>query len=82
MRVELMPLDQAVAEADFLTVHLPKTKETTGLINADLLAKAKPSCGSSTWLAAASSTRPAIWPTRFATASSPVRRSTCSPPSR
>jgi len=42
MGVELLPLDQAVAEADFLTVHLPKTKETTGLINRDLLLKAKP----------------------------------------
>ncbi len=43
MGVELLPLDHAVAEADFLTVHLPKTKETTGLINRDLLLKAKPS---------------------------------------
>ena len=43
MGVELLSLDQAVAEADFLTVHLPKTKETTGLINRDLLLKAKPS---------------------------------------
>ena len=43
MGVELMPLDQAVAEADFLTIHLPKTKETTGLVNRDLLMKAKPS---------------------------------------
>jgi len=43
MGVELLPLDQAVAEADFLTVHLPRTKETTGLINRDLLLKAKPS---------------------------------------
>ncbi len=43
MGVELLPLDQAVAEADFLTVHLPKTKETTGLINRDLMLKAKPS---------------------------------------
>jgi D-3-phosphoglycerate dehydrogenase len=43
MGVELLTLDQAVAEADFLTVHLPKTKETTGLINRDLLLKAKPS---------------------------------------
>jgi D-3-phosphoglycerate dehydrogenase len=42
MSVELLPLDQLVAEADFLTVHLPKTKETVGLIGADLLAKAKP----------------------------------------
>ena len=43
MGVELVSLDQAVAEADFLTIHLPKTKETTGLINRDLLLKAKPS---------------------------------------
>ena len=43
MGVELVTLDQAVAEADFLTVHLPRTKETTGLINRDLLLKAKPS---------------------------------------
>ncbi|HWL41414.1 MAG TPA: phosphoglycerate dehydrogenase [Ilumatobacter sp.] len=43
MGVELLPLDQLVAEADFLTIHLPKTKETTGLINRDLLLKAKPS---------------------------------------
>jgi D-3-phosphoglycerate dehydrogenase len=40
--VELVSLDQAVGEADFLTIHLPKTKETTGLINRDLLLKAKP----------------------------------------
>jgi D-3-phosphoglycerate dehydrogenase / 2-oxoglutarate reductase len=43
MGVELLPLDQLVSEADFLTIHLPKTKETTGLINRDLLVKAKPS---------------------------------------
>jgi D-3-phosphoglycerate dehydrogenase / 2-oxoglutarate reductase len=42
MGVELLGLDQAIAEADFVTIHLPKTKETTGLINRDLLLKAKP----------------------------------------
>jgi D-3-phosphoglycerate dehydrogenase / 2-oxoglutarate reductase len=42
MGVELLSLDQAIAEADFVTIHLPKTKETTGLINRDLLLKAKP----------------------------------------
>ncbi|MGH9170442.1 MAG: phosphoglycerate dehydrogenase [Acidimicrobiales bacterium] len=40
--VELMPLEQLVADADFLTIHLPKTTETAGLIGKDLLAKAKP----------------------------------------
>jgi D-3-phosphoglycerate dehydrogenase len=42
MGVELLPLDQVVTESDFLTIHLPKNKETTGLINRDLLLKAKP----------------------------------------
>jgi D-3-phosphoglycerate dehydrogenase len=40
--VELLPLDQVVAEADFLTIHLPKTPDTTGLIGRELLLKAKP----------------------------------------
>lgn len=42
MGVELLNLDQLVSESDFLTVHLPKTPETLGLINRDLLLKAKP----------------------------------------
>jgi D-3-phosphoglycerate dehydrogenase / 2-oxoglutarate reductase len=42
MGVELMALDQVIAESDFLTIHLPKTKETAGLIDRDLLMKAKP----------------------------------------
>ncbi|MGH9127839.1 MAG: phosphoglycerate dehydrogenase [Acidimicrobiales bacterium] len=40
--VELMELDQLVASSDFVTVHLPKTKETLGLIGKELLAKARP----------------------------------------
>jgi D-3-phosphoglycerate dehydrogenase / 2-oxoglutarate reductase len=40
--VELMALEQVVAESDFLTIHLPKTSETAGLIGRDLLLKAKP----------------------------------------
>jgi D-3-phosphoglycerate dehydrogenase len=42
MGVDLLDLDQVVAESDFLTIHLPKTPETVGLINRDLLMKAKP----------------------------------------
>ncbi|HLX89714.1 MAG TPA: phosphoglycerate dehydrogenase, partial [Acidimicrobiales bacterium] len=42
MGVELMALDQLMAESDFVTIHLPKTAETAGLIGRDLLAKAKP----------------------------------------
>ena len=41
MGVELMGLDELVGQADFITIHLPKTKETTGLFGKELLAKAK-----------------------------------------
>jgi D-3-phosphoglycerate dehydrogenase / 2-oxoglutarate reductase len=41
MGVELLPLDQVMVESDFLTIHLPKTPETVGLVGRDLLAKAK-----------------------------------------
>ena len=43
MGVELLNLDQVITESDFVTIHLPKTPETLGLINRDLLVKAKPS---------------------------------------
>ena len=43
MGVELLALDQLVTESDFITIHLPKTKETTGIIGRDLFLKAKPS---------------------------------------
>ena len=42
MGVELLPLDELVAEADFISIHLPKTPETANLFGRDLLAKAKP----------------------------------------
>jgi D-3-phosphoglycerate dehydrogenase len=41
MGVELLDLEHVVAQADFLTVHLPKTAETIGLVGKDLLAKAR-----------------------------------------
>jgi D-3-phosphoglycerate dehydrogenase / 2-oxoglutarate reductase len=43
LSVELVDLDELIARSDFVTLHLAKTKETLGLIDADLLAKAKPS---------------------------------------
>jgi len=36
-------LDAAVARADFITIHCPKTPETTGMFNAARLARMKPS---------------------------------------
>jgi D-3-phosphoglycerate dehydrogenase len=40
--VRLTSLDELLAEADVVTVHLPRTPETVGLIGAAALAKAKP----------------------------------------
>ncbi len=42
MGVELMTLAEVMAQADFVSVHLPKNKETLNLINAEVLAAAKP----------------------------------------
>ena len=41
--VELLPLDELMASADFITIHVARTPETIGLINAERLALAKPS---------------------------------------
>jgi D-3-phosphoglycerate dehydrogenase len=40
--VRLVSLDDLLAEADFITVHLPKTPETVGLIGDEALHKVKP----------------------------------------
>ena len=40
--IEAMGLEELFGEADFVTVHLLKTKDSVGLIGDDLLAKAKP----------------------------------------
>lgn len=40
--VRIVPLDELIATADFVTVHAPKTPETVGLIDAKVLGGAKP----------------------------------------
>jgi D-3-phosphoglycerate dehydrogenase len=40
--IELLTLDELLGRADFISVHLPKTPETAGLIDKDALAKTKP----------------------------------------
>ncbi len=40
--VRMVTLDELLAESDFITVHLPKTKETVGLIGDAQLHKVKP----------------------------------------
>jgi D-3-phosphoglycerate dehydrogenase len=42
MGVDLLSLDELLAEADFLTLHLPSNAETRHLINAERLARMKP----------------------------------------
>jgi D-3-phosphoglycerate dehydrogenase len=42
MSVDLVDLDELMAVSDFVTIHVAKTPETIGLVDADLLAKAKP----------------------------------------
>jgi D-3-phosphoglycerate dehydrogenase len=41
--VRLLSLDEVLEQADFLTVHVPRTPETTGLIGFDALHRVKPS---------------------------------------
>ncbi len=43
MGVRLVGLDELLEQSDFMSVHLPKTPETLGLIGDDQLAKVKPS---------------------------------------
>ncbi|MBV9514879.1 MAG: phosphoglycerate dehydrogenase, partial [Mycobacteriaceae bacterium] len=40
--IELVSLDELLGRADFISVHLPKTPETAGLIGKEALAKTKP----------------------------------------
>jgi D-3-phosphoglycerate dehydrogenase len=40
--IELLSLDELLTRADFISVHLPKTLETAGLIDKEALAKTKP----------------------------------------
>ncbi|MHB1582382.1 MAG: phosphoglycerate dehydrogenase [Acidimicrobiales bacterium] len=42
MGVELRSLEALMGESDFVTIHAVKTPETVGLLDAELLAKAKP----------------------------------------
>jgi D-3-phosphoglycerate dehydrogenase len=43
MGVRLVDLDTLVADSDFMSVHLPRTAETIGLIGRDQLRRARPS---------------------------------------
>jgi D-3-phosphoglycerate dehydrogenase len=40
--VEMLALDDLIAQADFVTLHVAKSKETVGLIGRELLANARP----------------------------------------
>ncbi|MGI9624678.1 MAG: phosphoglycerate dehydrogenase [Acidimicrobiales bacterium] len=40
--VEMMDIEEVVAESDFLTLHVARTPETVGMIDEEMLARAKP----------------------------------------
>jgi len=40
--VDLVPLDELLSNSDFISIHLPKTKETANLIGIEALKKVKP----------------------------------------
>lgn len=40
---QLVTLDELLAQSDFITIHLPKTPETLGLLDEEAFAKVKPS---------------------------------------
>ena len=42
LQVRLLPLPQLFAEADYVSLHLPRTPDTENLVNAELLATMKP----------------------------------------
>lgn len=41
--VEILPLDQVVEESDVLSLHLPLSVETAGMVNADMIARMRSS---------------------------------------
>ena len=41
MQVKLLDIDDVFKSSDFITLHLPRTKETENLVNSDLLGKMK-----------------------------------------
>ncbi len=42
MQVEVVELDEIYRQADYITVHVPMTEQTKGMINKDTIAKMKP----------------------------------------
>jgi lactate dehydrogenase-like 2-hydroxyacid dehydrogenase len=41
LSVQYAPFEDLIATSDYVSLHVPNTKETTGLINAEVLSKMK-----------------------------------------
>ena len=78
---QLVGLDELLEQSDFISVHLPKTPETVGLIGKEALAKVKPTVRIINAARGGSSTR-RPWPRRCVRGAWPAPASTSSPRSR
>ncbi len=79
--VRLVPLGELVADADFISVHLPKTAETVGLIGEEHLARCKPTAILVNAARGGIVDEHALY-VALKEGASAVPGSTCSPPSR
>ena len=82
MGVRLVALDELLEESDFISVHLPKTPETVGLIGDDAAAPRSSRAWSSSTPPAAASSTSTRSTSRSRRAASRRPASTCSPASR
>ena len=80
--IELLTLDELLGRADFISVHLPKTPETAGLIGKEQLAKTKPGVIIVNAARGGLVDEEALAEAISSAGTSAAPASTCSPPSR
>ena len=80
--VRLVGLEELLRESDFISIHLPKTPETVGLIGAKELAARQAGRADRQRRPRRARSTSRRWPTRSPRAGSPAPASTCTPRSR